>query len=380
MSDDVLLMIPGPTNLPPQVREALSRPAIYHRGPAFAQLIQQCSTDLQPLFGTEEDVLILTASSTGAMEASIVNFLSPGDKVIAIETGKFGERFGEIAQAFGAQVQWLNVAYGEAAQPQRLDELVSKVQPQAVLLVQNETSTGVCQDVAALARVAREHDALAIVDAVSGLGAIPFRMDEWGVDVVASGSQKALMLPPGLGFAAVSPRAWQAAAKAAMPRYYFDLSAARQMLEQGQTPFTPNTALIVALREALQLIHAEGPETVYQRHANLAGMARAGMEALGLELLADHQYASPVVTAVKMPQGLDSAWLVQAVADEHNILISGGQGELKGRIFRIAHVGWVGPQQIEQTLTAVAEALNQLGYPCATEAALAAARAAANRG
>jgi len=372
MSTDPLLMIPGPTNLPPQVREALGRPSIYHRGPEFAQLLAECSEELKPLFGTEEDVIILTASSTGAMEAGVVNFLSPGEQVIAIRTGKFGHRYGEIAQAFGAQVNWLEVEYGRAAQPEQLSELVRQVQPQAVLLAQNETSTGVCQDVGALSQVIRGYDGLIIVDAVSSLGGIPFNMDEWGVDVVVAGSQKALMLPPGLGFVAVSPRAWQAAEKATIPKYYFDLPAARQSLEKGQTPYTPNMNLIVALREALRLIHGEGLPAVYQRHSNLSQMTRAGMAALGLQLFADPQYASAVVTSVKAPHGLDSTRLVEAVAAQHNILISGGQGELKGKIFRVGHLGWVGPQQVRQTIVAIADGLNELGYSCDADQALAA--------
>lgn len=364
MSNDSLLMIPGPTNLPPQVRDALGRPSIYHRGPQFAQLLAECTDQLKPLFGTQEDVIILTASSTGAMEAGVVNFLSPGEQVVAIKTGKFGHRYGEIAQAFGAQVSWLEVEYGRAAEPEQLSQLLSEVQPRAVLLAQNETSTGVCQDVAALAQVIRQYDALVIVDAVSSLGGIPFKMDEWGVDVVVAGSQKALMLPPGLGFVAVSPRAWQAAKEATMPNYYFDLIAARQALEKGQTPYTPNVNLIMALREALRLIHAEGLEAVYQRHSNLSQMTREDMEALGLELFADPQYASAVVTSVRAPQGLDSTRLVQTVAAQHNILISGGQGELKGKIFRIGHLGWVGPRQVRQTIAAIAAGLSELGYPC----------------
>ena len=377
MSLDRLLMIPDPTNVPPQVLEALSRPSIYHRGAQFAHLLDECTEQLQPVFGTASDVIILTSSSTGAMEAGVTNFLSPGDVVVAIRTGKFGERFGQIAAAFGAQVKWLEVEYGQAAQPEQLAEIVSQVQPQAVLLVQNETSTGVCQDVAALAAVGREYDALVIVDAVSSLGGIPFQMDEWGVDVVAAGSQKALMLPAGLGFVAVSPRAWAAAEQATMPNYYFDLLAARQSRKKGQTPYTPNMNMIVALREALRLIHAEGLEAVYQRHEKLAQMTRAAMQALDLELFAEPDYASAVVTSVVSPAGLDSTELVHAVDEKHNILVSGGQGELKGRIFRIGHLGWAGPQQIYETIAAVADGLNQLGHQCDAEQAAQAAQAAA---
>jgi len=304
------------------------------------------------------------------MEAGIVNFLSPGDRVIAINSGKFGERLGEIASAFGAEVSWLTVEPGRAATPDMLDALAGDLSPVAVLLAQNETSTGVCQDVAALTQVAASHGALVLVDAVSSLGGIPFEMDSWAVDVVMSGSQKALMLPPGLAFVAVSERAWQAAEHAQMPRYYFDLRAAHNSAEKGQTPYTPNVNMIVALAEVVALIQAEGLPNVYRRHHQMGEATRAAMQALGLALFADPEYASDVVTAVQSPEGLDSAQLVDQVRDEHNILISGGQSELKGKIFRIGHLGYAGLSDIRRTVKAVAASLARLGYQCSMDAAL----------
>ncbi len=369
MSNEMLLMIPGPTNLPQPVREALAQPAIYHRGQQFAQLLEVCTEGLKPVFGTESNVFILTSSSTGAMEAGIVNFLSPGDAVIAIDTGKFGQRLGAIADAFGADVTWLKVEPGRAASADVLDALCAQVEPKAVLFVQNETSTGVCQNVAALSVAANGHGALVMVDAVSSLGGIPFQMDEWSVDVVMAGSQKALMLPPGLAFVAVSSRAWQASETAQMPRYYFDLQAARQSAARGQTPYTPNISMIVALAEVISLLQAEGLPAVYRRHQQMGEATRAAIQALGLALFADPEFASDVVTAVQSPEGLDSTELVKRVRDDHNILISGGQGELKGKIFRIGHLGCAGIEQVRRTIKAVAASLVDLGYDCAVQAA-----------
>ncbi len=369
MSNEMLLMIPGPTNLPQPVCAALAQPTIYHRGQQFAQLLEMCMEGLKPVFGTESDVLVLTSSSTGAMEAGIVNFLSPGDAVIAIDTGKFGQRLGAIADAFGAEVTWLKVEPGRAASADVLDALCAQVEPEAVLFVQNETSTGVCQDVAALSEVANHHDALVMVDAVSSLGGLPFQMDEWSVDVVMAGSQKALMLPPGLAFVAVSSRAWQAAETARMPRYYFDLQAAHQSAARGQTPYTPNVNLIAALAEVISLLQAEGLPAVYRRHQQMGRATRAAVQALGLALFADPEFASDVVTAVQSPEGLDSTGLVKRVRDDHNILISGGQDELKGKIFRIGHLGCAGIEQIRCTIKAVAASLVEMGYDCAAQAA-----------
>ena len=369
MSNEMLLMIPGPTNLPQPVREALAQPAIYHRGKQFAQLLEVCAEGLKPVFGTESDVFILTSSSTGAMEAGIVNFLSPGDSVIAIDTGKFGQRLGAIADAFGAEVTWLKVEPGRAASADVLDALCAQVEPKAVLFVQNETSTGVCQDVAALSAAANDHSALVMVDAVSSLGGIPFQMDEWSVDVVMAGSQKALMLPPGLAFVAVSSRAWQAAETARMPRYYFDLQAARQSAAKGQTPYTPNISMIVALAEVISLLQGEGLPAVYRRHQQMGQATRAAVQALDLALFADPEFASDVVTAVQSPEGLDSTELVKRVRDDHNILVSGGQSELKGKIFRIGHLGCAGIEQIRGTIRAVAASLVEMGYDCTAQAA-----------
>jgi aspartate aminotransferase-like enzyme len=361
MTDDYeLLMIPGPTNLPPEVLEALGRPQISHR--RFRELVGRISAGLQTVFGTTQPVLTLTASSTGGMEAAVVNLLSPGDSVVAVDTGKFGERLGLIAEIYGAQVTWIRVERGHAVTEAELAAACEAAHPKAVLLVQNETSTGALQDVAALAQVARRYDALSVVDAVSSLGGYPLKMDEWGLDAVMAGSQKALMLPPGLGFVALSERGWEAAASARMPKFYFDLTAAKKNLEKGETPFTPNTSLFVALEAVLKLIDAEGLETRWARHHRLAVACRAAVEAVGLELFAAEGARSETITAVTSP--VDSQELTKLVRVKHKIIIAGGQSELKGKIFRIGHMGTCQLEQLLATLAATADALTELGFPC----------------
>jgi aspartate aminotransferase-like enzyme len=363
MYDDYeLLMIPGPTNLPPEVLEALGRPQISHRVGRFKELVGRISAGLQPLFGTAQPVLTLTASSTGGMEAAVVNLLSPGDSVVAVDTGKFGERLGLIAEIYGAQVTWVRVERGQAVTEAELAAACEEAHPKAVLLVQNETSTGALQDVAALAQIARRYHALSVVDAVSSLGGYPMKMDEWGLDAVMAGSQKALMLPPGLGFVALSERGWEAAASARMPKFYFDLTAAKKNLEKGETPFTPNTSLFVALEEVLKLIAAEGLEARWARHHRLAVACRAAVEAVGLQLFAAEGARSETITAVTSP--VDSQELTKLVRVKHKIIIAGGQSELKGKIFRIGHMGTCQLEHLLATLAATADALTELGFPC----------------
>lgn len=376
-ADDVLLMIPGPTNVPPPVREALSRPSMYHRGDEFAALLADCTRRLQQVFQTQNEVLILTCSGTGAVEAAIVNVLSPGDRVLAVDGGKFGERMAEIAAAFGAEVEVLKVERGRAADP---DDVAERLDGHAALLfVQNETSTGVRQDAEALASCAHEAGAVVVVDCVSSMGGMPIAVDGWGLDAVAAGSQKALMLPPGLGFVSMSQQAWTAAENARMSRYYFDLQAARKSLEKGQTPWTPNVNMLRGLQASLDLIFEEGLESVWRRHVALAEATRAAMQAAGLELLADPEHASDVVTAVKAPEGVDSQQLVRRVKENHGVLISGGQAELRGKIFRIGHMGSCRLNDLLRTLEAVTVELAVLGVKAAVGEVLDAARQAYQR-
>ncbi len=362
---DSLLMVPGPTNLPAQVREALAQPAIYHRGEAFAAILDECTRGLQALMGTAQPVLILTSSGTGAVEAMVLNTVKPGSRVLAVCGGKFGERIGEIAAGCGARVDSLELAPGEAASPQQVDEALGRGNYSALMFVCNETSTGVKHDCAALAQAAQRHGVMVLADAVSAIAGMPLAMDEAGIDGLACGSQKALMLPPGLAFAALSERAWAVAESLPQRGYYFDLVKARASLAKGQTPYTPNVSLIVALQAALRLIAQEGVAAFQARHRKLAAACRAGATAAGLRLLVrDERYASEVVTAMWVPEGMDGAALVKQVAQRHGIVISGGQDALKGKIVRIGHLGSASLADLQRTWQAVAVELGALGHPC----------------
>lgn len=375
---DPLLMIPGPTNLPAAVREALAGPGFYHRGQQMRALLERCTESLRTLFGASGDVLILTSSGTGAVEAAITSLLSPGDRVLVIEAGKFGERMGEIARVFGAEVTSLSLDYGRAADPEAVRRTLATGDFQALLSVYNETSTGVMHPLKELAAAARDAGALVICDCVSCLGGVPVEADCWGLDAVAAGSQKCLMLPPGLSFVAMSDTAWEVAERATMPNYYFDLRRARGSLHKGETPYTPATSLIAALGASLDLIQQEGLPGVFARHAAMADATRAAVEAVGLTLFAEEGARSQTVTAVHSP--VDSSKLVAYLREQRGVLISGGQGDLKGHIFRIGHMGTVDLGQIERTVEALADGLTNLGYDADAAVMLEAARDAASRG
>ncbi|MEN6549527.1 MAG: alanine--glyoxylate aminotransferase family protein [Armatimonadia bacterium] len=361
--NDPLLMIPGPTILPPEVREALSRPSMYHRGEEFAALLNECDRGLRALFGTTEPVLILSSSGTGGVEAAIVNTLSPGYRVLAIDCGKFGERIGQIAAAFGANVDFMQVEPGRAANPDEVSARMEQETYLALLFVLNETSTGVKQDGPALARVAAENGAMILVDCVSALGGMPVEMAQAGYTAAASGSQKALMLPPGLAFVTLSDAGQRVAPVATMPKYYFNLPKALAALTKGQTPYTPNVNMIVALQASLRLITAEGLPQFQSRHHRLSAACRAAARAAGLDLLAADDCASDIVTAIKSPAGLDSGQLVKRLREKHNILISGGQDALKGKIFRIGHLGACQVADLQRTWEAALTELAELGHP-----------------
>jgi aspartate aminotransferase-like enzyme len=371
-----LLMIPGPTPVPPSVLRAHSRPMMNHRGPEFKALQDEVISGLKQVFQTKNDVFLLTCSGTGAMEAAIVNVCSPGDLVLAYSIGVFGDRFAKIASAFGAQVEKMDAEWGKAIDVGRLQERLKKDgerKIKAVLVTHNESSTGVTNDAKAIAKVVREHGALLLVDAVSSLAAIDLQTDAWGIDVVASASQKALMNPPGLGFVSVSERAWKANETAKMPRFYMDIKAAKDYLDRGQTPWTPAVPQVYGLQVALQTILSEGLQASFERHRRLGQAARDGAAAMGLKLFADPTHASNTVTAIRAPQGLTPAAIRKHLLEKYSVVLAGGQQRLLEEIFRIGHMGYTSDTEILACLAALGTALNELGFPANTGAGLKAA-------
>ncbi|MBM4418372.1 MAG: alanine--glyoxylate aminotransferase family protein [Chloroflexi bacterium] len=363
------LRIPGPTPVPASVLAQMSRPMINHRGPEFAALIAEITEALKRCYRTRSDVLTLTASGTGALEAGVVNFLSPGDRVLGITIGFFGDRIADIAESYGAIVHRLAAEPGNAIDPNAVrDALRRAPDTRAVLVTHNESSTGVTNPLAEIARMVRETDALVIVDAVSSLAGIDVRTDEWGLDVVATASQKAWAAPPGLAMVSVSERAWAAQRIARMPRYYWDLAAAKSWLTRGQTQATPAISIYFALAEALHVLEQEGLDQAIARHTRLGQRARAGACSLGLELLADPSVASNTVTAIRVPVGIDGNAIVSGVRDRFGIELAGGQGSLAGKVFRVGHLGWVTDGDIDEALSAIRDVLAGLGHRLPTTA------------
>jgi aspartate aminotransferase-like enzyme len=356
------LMTAGPTPVPPAVSQAMAAPMIYHRAPAFVELYERVLAKLPYVFQTENPVLAFAASGSGGMESAAANLIRPGAPVLACAAGKFGERWIELADAFGAETVRYEPGWGERLDPAEIDRLLSENDGiEVVFATLSETSTGIVHDVAAIAEVARAHDAILAVDAVSGLGAAELRQDEWGIDVVVAGSQKALMCPPGLGFASVSERALEYAANNPGSRYYFDWGKNAKAQAKGNSAFTPAVPLFIGLDVALDMIREEGIEDVLARHALLARATRAGAAAIGLDIYGDADERSTVVTAVELPDSIDGAKLPGALR-KLGITANGGQEQLKGRILRIAHCGYFGAFDILTSLSGLEMALSQLGY------------------
>ena len=357
------LRIPGPTPCPDEVLKEMSRQMINHRGPEFARILSEVTDKLKQLFQTRNDLFLLTASGTGGLEAAVVNTLSPGDVVLAISIGVFGERFAAIAQSFGARVIPLRFEWGQAADVSAIRQAL-KAEPKikAVLVTHNETSTGVTNDLGAISRVVKEFDKLLLVDAISSLGSIELPVDDWHCDVTISGSQKGWMVPPGLAMVAVSQQAWQANEEAKMPRFYWDFAKAKSYLEKGQTPWTPTISVVFALSMALDMMLSEGLASIIARHARIAQMTRDGIKALGLSLFAREGHASNTVTSVAASNGLDTKKLVKILREEHQIVLGGGQQSLDGKIFRIGHLGWVNEDDIAAVMAALKVALPQAGF------------------
>jgi serine---pyruvate transaminase len=351
------LFTPGPTPVPPPVLAALAEPVLHHRGPDFRLVYSRCLERLRAVCRTEREVLLFTSSGTGLMESAVANLVSPGDRVLVVSAGYFGERWTGLARAYGADVEELAYSWGEAPSPA---DLAARLDGHGVVfLTHSETSTGVVADLQALAAAAKDAGALVAVDAVSSLGAVPLETDAWGLDVVVSGSQKALMTPPGLALVTVSEQAW--ARRGAAPRFYFDWERTRAAQEQLDAAFTPATSLVVALDVALGLLLEEGLEAAFERHVRLGRACRAGARAMGLELFSPDDDSASVVTAIRAPEGVDSGELVLALRDRYGITLAPGQGPLKGKIFRIGHIGWFDVFDITTALAAVELALTEAG-------------------
>lgn len=374
------LLAPGPTPVPPRVLQAMALPIVHHRAPVYKEIFAEVRDGLKYLFQTQEEVLVLASSGTGAMEGAIVNLFSPGDKVIAVRGGKFGERWSDLGKVYGLKVIDVDVEWGQAVEVAEIAAVLEREgDVKAVLMQASETSTGVKHPVKEIAELVRDReDTLIVVDAITGVGVFALPMDEWGLDVVVTGSQKALMLPPGLAFAALSAKAWKFTETSTLPRYYFDFAKERKNALKGQNAYTPAVSLIIGLKEVLAMIKEEGLDAVFARHARLADATRAGVQALGLELFAP---ASPsnAVTAVKAPAGVDGQDIVKVLRGK-GVTIAGGQDHVKGKIFRLAHLGYAADFDVLTGLAALEMALSELGYDLAGRSGVRAAQDILQRG
>jgi len=362
MAEKRYLFTPGPTPVPPEVLAALAEPMIHHRARDYRDIYERCLTRLRDVYRTQNDVLMFTASGTGAFESAVANLTTPGDRQLVLSAGNFGERWAGMVKAFGAELVHVQLEWGETPEPDDLRAaLAAAGDVRVVYLTHSETSTGVVCDIQALAAVAKEAGALVVVDAVSSLGAVPLETDGWELDVVVSGSQKALMCPPGLAFVSVSPAALEAAARSTAPRYVLDWERTRKAQAKLDAPFTPAISIVRALDVALGLLLDEGLEGAFDRHARLGRACREGAKAMGLELFSPDEERSAVVTAIRAPEGVDATEVVSALRDRFGITIANGQGVLKGKVFRIGHIGWFDVFDITTALAAVELALADAG-------------------
>jgi aspartate aminotransferase-like enzyme len=357
------LRIPGPTPLPPEVLQSMTKQMINHRAEEFHGIMKDVSEKLKTIFQTKNDVYTLISSGTGGLEAAIVNFLSPGDPILGVSIGNFGRRFMKIAKAYGADVIPIEFEGGTAADPDKVKQALEEhPEVKAVLITHNETSTGITNDLETLAKIVKSFDKLLIVDCVSSLGSINCPVDKWDIDVAISGSQKGWMAPPGLAFVSVSDKAWEYYEKAKMPRFYFDLGKSKEFLAKNETPWTPAITTIYALKAGLDILIEEGLENIFARHVRVSKLCREGIKSMGLKQVADEKYASNTVTAIWLPDGIEYKALAKAMLDDKDVIITGGQDNLKGKIFRIGHLGWVNDADIEECLNALKYVLPKLGY------------------
>lgn len=361
LTDPTDLRIPGPTPVPPQVIEAMSKPMIPHRGEEFAEMFSGLLASLKRIHNTKHDVFVIAGTGSVGWEASIVNTLTPGDTVIAAVNGNFGVRFVEVAKRFGINVVQLDFEWGQAVDPDTLKAALAEYpETKAVQVVHNETSTGVLNPMEELGAVIREHGALFIADSVSGAAGAPVYMDDWHCDIIFSGSQKAFMCPPGLSIIGVGERVWPLTESAPIPRYTYDLQRIREAARGGSTPATAPLSLLRGLRAACDMIEAEGLETLYARHERLAEHTRKGLIEIGLELLADPAHASPTVTVAKLPEGMSASEVQQLMIDRHGIYIATGQAHLRDSTIRIGHMGWTETPELDRTLAALDDVLEHV--------------------
>ncbi len=359
------LRIPGPTPVPAEILKEMTRPLINHRGPEFSAILRRVTARLQYFFQTNSAVLTFAASGTGGQEAAVANLFSPGEHVVAITIGSFGNRQATIAERFGLQVTRIEFPWGEAADPVTVETRLKTLAPyRAVLMTHNETSTGVMNDLETLAALIRRlnPDALIVVDAVSSLGCVPLEMDAWDIDVVFTSSQKGWMTPPGLMMIAASPRAWEANKTAKLPRFYFDWELARKYLEKWEHPTTPPVSLFYALDLALEKMLEEGREAIFERHQRIGDYVRWRAKEMGLRLLADHQHASNTVTAVLTPEEIDTKALLKVLREEDHVVFAGGQQHLEGKIFRVGHLGFFEEVDLVEAMDAMEMRLRALGF------------------
>lgn len=356
------LLAPGPTPVPEKVLIKMAEPIIHHRTAAFEAIVAEVKENLKWLYQTKQDVLIFAASGTGAMEGAVINLLSKNDKALVVDGGKFGERWWKICKAYNLAYEVIKVEWGQAVDPKLIEEKLSKEDYRAVFITASETSTGVAHPVREIAQIVKKYPNTAlVVDAITALGVVNLPTDEWGLDVVVSGSQKALMLPPGLAFASVSAKAWGLIEKSDIPKFYFDFRKEKKAIDENTTAYTPAVSLIIGLNEVLKSMKAMSLEGVFKKHEMLASATREGAKAMGLKLYAPNS-PSNAVTAVCSPEGIDAGKIVKGLRDQFNMTIAGGQDQAKGKIFRIGHLGYYDPMDIVSVLSAIEIVLVKNGY------------------
>lgn len=370
------LMTPGPTDVPPTVLAEAAQPMIHHRTPQFRKVLTEVVSGLQRIFRTQNDLLIFPAAGTGGMESAIANLCSAGDKILVASAGNFGNRWTAIAKAYGVNSDHYEVNWGESVDSQEIKKrLETDPAIKAVYVTLSETSTGVESDIQAIGEIVKSSPAVLVVDAISGLGATPLETDSWHADVVVTGAQKGLMIPPGLAMVSISDKAWKIVEQASLPKFYFDWKKAKKSMveeELANTPYTPNVSLIMQMAKSIELIEAEGLEAVWARHAKMAAAVRAGVQAMGLKLFATGK-PSNAVTSIRVPEGVDGGKLFKTVRDTYGITLAGGQGQIKGKIFRIGHLGYADDWDVIAALAAVERGLREQGYQFELGAGVAAA-------